>query len=227
MSRAPRPLRRLPGTGFTLVELLVVMGIFAVLSILAYGGLSNVLTARVRVEAAFERTAELQRAYLRLRNDFQQLRARPVRDEYDQVLPALLTQREGAVEFTRSGWRNPLSQPRSALERVAYRLDGERQQLVRMSWRVLDRSQDSEPVEVVVLEQVEAVQWRFLDPVLEWRSEWPEAAALQSAAGAPVPPPRAVELTLTLQDLGEVRLLFSATNATPPPAAPPPGGSRT
>jgi general secretion pathway protein J len=199
--------------GFTLLELLVVLAIFAVLSVMAYGGLSSVLDARARVAESLERTAALQKGYLRLRNDFQQLRARSARDAYGQPQPALLVQPDGAVEFTRSGWRNPLSQPRSALERVAYRVDDEGR-LLRASWRVLDRAQDSEPVEVVVLDRVEEARWRFLDGKLEWQGRWPSQAASVSGVADPRPP-RAVELTLQLEDLGEVRLLFSARNAAP------------
>jgi general secretion pathway protein J len=218
---APRPAR---ARGFTLLELVVVLGIFAVLSVMAYGGLASVLASRERVAASLERTAALQRAYLRLRNDFQQLRARSARDGFGQTQPALLTQRDGAVEFTRSGWRNPLSQPRSTLERVAYRLEDRR--LLRESWRAVDRAQDAEPAQAVLLERVTEARWRFLDRGLEWRQDWPQA----SLAGTVNPEcaPRAVELTLALEDLGEVRLLFSATNAAVPAGAgaPPPGAGQ-
>jgi general secretion pathway protein J len=201
--------------GFTLLELIVVLAIFAVLSVLAYGGLSSVLTARARVADALERTAAVQRGYLRLRNDFQQLRDRPIRDDYGVTQPALLVQHDGTVEFTRSGWRNPLALPRSALERVAYRVEEGR--LLRRSWRVLDRGQNVEPVEAVVLDQVEEVAWRFLDAKLEWQTNWPEAASLLNASPTrPPAPPQAVELTLRLKDLGDVRYLFAATRPPPP-----------
>jgi len=202
--------------GFTLIEMLVVLVIFAVLAVMAYGGLDSVLKARVRVVESLDRTTALQKAYLRLRNDFQQLRARPARDGYGETQPALLITADGAVEFTRSGWRNPLDQPRSALERVAYRLDDERR-LVRASWRAVDRAQDAAPSEVVVLEQVVDIRWRFLQGG-EWRDTWPSAgAAGAGATGAATldDVPRAVEVVLTLEDLGEVRLLFSATNGKP------------
>lgn len=196
--------------GFTLLELVVVMAIFAVLSVMAYGGLGNILTARTQVAQSLERTAALQKGYLRLRNDFQQLRARPVRDNYGDTQPALQADR-GVVEFTRGGWRNPLSAPRSALERVAYRVEDGR--LLRLSWRVLDRATSSEPVELAVLDQVEDAQWRFLDDKLEWQAQWPSQAATVAGTADPAPP-RAVELTLVLKDLGEVRYLFSARNAS-------------
>jgi len=196
--------------GFTLIELIVVLVIFAVVAVMAYGGLSAVLNARERVLQSLERTAALQKAYVRLRNDLQQLRGRSARDGYGEPQGALAVLPDGAVEFTRSGWRNPLGQPRSALQRVAYRLDDENQ-LVRASWTALDRAQDTEPSLVVVLEQVEDIRWRFLQGN-DWRDAWPPAGA----SGATLDEvPRAVEIVLTLKDLGEVRLLFSATNAKP------------
>jgi general secretion pathway protein J len=203
--------------GFTLIEVVVVLAIFAVLSIMAYGGLRTVLTLREKVVESLDRTTAIQKSFLRLRNDFQQLRARPARDGFGQTQPALLVA-EDAVEFTRGGWRNPTSLPRSALERVAYRLN-EDKQLIRQSWRVLDRAQDSRLAEVAVIDQVEAARWRFLDEKLQWHDRWPD-----ESAGTTVVPealPRAVELTLELTDLGEVRFLFSSTNASPKPPPPP------
>ena len=196
------------GAGFTLIELLVALVIFSIIAIAAYGGLNSVLIQRERVLQSLDRTTALQKAYVRLRNDLQQLRARPARDGFGEPQPALQVQADGAVEFTRSGWRNPLGQPRSGLERVAYRLDGDGR-LIRASWRVLDRAQDSAVSEAVVLDQVEEIRWRFLENA-EWLDRWPGP----SATGAPAleAVPRAVELLLVLKDGGEVRLLFSATN---------------
>lgn len=197
--------------GFTLLELIVVMAIFGVMSVMAYGGLSSVLTARERVLESLERTTALQKAYVRLRNDFQQLRARPARDGFGEPQPALLVLPDGALEFTRSGWRNPLAQPRSALERVSYRLDQDGR-LLRVGWRALDRAQASVASETAVLDQVEEIRWRFLEKA-EWRDAWPPAGGSAQPALGEVP--RAVELLLTLKDLGEVRLLFSADNRVP------------
>jgi general secretion pathway protein J len=199
--------------GFTLLEILVAVAILAVAAAITYTGLASALTTRERASAAAERTTALQQAYLRLRNDLQQLRARPSRDPFGEPQPALVLFEEGAIEFTRSGWRNPLSQPRSTLERVAYRVDDD-QRLVRTSWRAIDRAQNAPVAEAIVLEQVEELRWRFLDGT-EWQDRWPPPS--QSGAPALEAVPRAVEVTLLLKDLGEVRLLFSATNAARKP----------
>lgn len=186
--------------GFTLLELIVVIGIFGVMSLMAYGGLDSVLRTRTKVEAALTRTADFQKAYRRLRDDLQQVRLRPVRDGFGDVQPPLEgPAREGPLAFTRGGWRNPLQLPRPGLERVRYRLDERR--LLRESWRVLDQAQDSPVVALVLLDKVEELRWRFLDPTREWRERWPpEGAAAQT--------PLLVELTLRTPDWGEIRWLF-------------------
>ncbi len=203
MTKLPRPF-----CGFTLIELVVVLGIFAVLSVLAYGGLNSVLKARVSVERALDRTVAMQKAYLRLRNDFQQLRDRPARDGYGDAQPALLVTPDERVEFTRGGWRNPLSQARSTQERVSYRLD-EDNRLLRSSWRVLDRAQDSALVEIPLLENVEAMEWRFLDASRQWQTAWPSTDVSPGPPAGPAATlPLAVELTLRTKDWGELRFLF-------------------
>jgi general secretion pathway protein J len=206
--------------GFTLIELLVALSVFAVLSVMAYGGLSGALGARERVLQSLERTTALQKAYLRLRNDLQQLRARPSRDPYGETQAALVLLPDGSMEFTRSGWRNPLAQPRPTLQRVAYRLDADGR-LLRSSWRAVDRAQGAPVSEAVVLSEVEDLRWRFLSRAEldhggshdAWYEVWPPPATHESARLTAVP--RAVEVALTLKDLGEVRLLFSASNEAP------------
>ncbi|MGH8541366.1 MAG: type II secretion system minor pseudopilin GspJ [Stenotrophobium sp.] len=194
--------------GFTLLELIVVIAIFGVMSVMAYGGLASVLQTRVRVQQSMQRTAELQKAYIFLRNDFQQVRNRPARDNFGDLQPAFLGNRLNQVTFTRGGWNNPLSQPRSSLERVAYHYDEKNDVLVRSSYRVLDLAQDSKPVDAQLLTQVEEIHWRYLDPSTRtWMTTWPVDTQTNVLA-ATVAPPLAVELKLTTKDLGELRFLF-------------------
>ncbi|MEQ1440559.1 type II secretion system minor pseudopilin GspJ [Fontimonas sp. SYSU GA230001] len=209
--------RRGGQAGFTLLELVVVLAIFAIFSLMAYGGLNSVLGTRHQVEQSQERLAALQKAYLRLRNDVQQVRFRPARDGFGVAQPALRATDTGELEFTRGGWSNPLYQPRAGMERVAYRFDDGK--LMRLSWRVLDQAQDSKPVETVLLDGIEQGSWRYLDESRQWRSRWPMEAPDQ--IDAEVWPPLAVELTLVTKDLGELRFLFPVATEYPNVA---PGG---
>ena len=155
----PRPTR-----GFTLLELVVVLAIFGVFAAMAYGGLNYVLNARRELETRLDRTAEWQKAFQRLRNDFQLASTRGARDGFGQYKAALLFDSYGpVVELTRGGWRNPLSLPRPTLERIVYRYDEKKRELQRETWRVLDRASDRDPVSVVVLSGIDEVRWRFLD----------------------------------------------------------------
>lgn len=199
--------------GFTLLELIVVIAIFGVMAAMAYGGLNSVLQTRVRVEQSLARTAEYQRAWMRLRNDFQQVRNRPVRDSYGDLQPAFRGSIDGRLDFTRGGWPNPLLQPRPGLERVFYAYNDKDKTLVRSSFRVLDQAQDSKPVETPLLDHVVDIRWRYYSSSREWQTNWPPASTgttvgATSASAAAQAPPLAVELTLHTEDLGELRFLF-------------------
>lgn len=201
--------------GFTLLELLVVVGIFAIFAAMAYGGLDTVLNARRRIEVSLARTAEYQKAYLRLRDDFINGAARTIRDGDGQPQPAFTYDSYNKrVEFSRGGWSNPALLPRATLERVSYFVDdthSDNFRLIRRSWRVLDRASQSEPVDLSLLEHVEEVQWHFLDKNLAWQDRWPPTgtAVINSAAtAAAVQAPVAVELKVRTRDWGELRFLF-------------------
>lgn len=199
--------------GFTLLEIIVVVLVFSVMSVMAYGGLRSVLRTRAGIETAMTRTADLQRAYMRLRSDFQNLRDRPARDQYGDAQAALSIDRDGHLRLIRGGQRNPLGTSRSSLERIEYTFKDHA--LRRASWRAIDLPQKSEPIDLVLLARVEEVRWRFLDTAYEWQTEWPTDASRRgsSTSSASEAPPLAVEITLVTQDWGETRLLFRTPQA--------------
>ncbi len=191
--------------GFTLLELLIALSIFALVAAMAYGGLNTMLRTTDGMEARAEALRSLQMAWLWLERDIEGYVDRPVRNEYGDSAPALrLATPDGLlIEFTRGGWNNPLGQARSTLQRVAYRLeDGI---LYRRWWTVLDRAQDSAPVEEPLLEGVDEVRIRVLDEQRRWQEQWPP---LDRDPEAPPPRPLAVELRLETGGFGELRWLF-------------------
>jgi general secretion pathway protein J len=190
--------------GFTLLELLVALAVFAIMATAAYSGLQSVLRARVAVEAESQRLTELQMAFHFLERDLAQTLNRGIRDEYGQLRPGL----EGnavtgaLITFTRAGWDNPLDRPRATLQRLSYRLrEGF---LVRSHWSALDRSGFSQPQDISLLSRVQEIEIRFLDEQNDWRTIWPPPVVDQE----PIDPPRAVELSVTLSDWGEITRLF-------------------
>ena len=195
--------------GLTLLELLVALAVFAVMAALAYGGLNIVLESRSQAEAQVQRLSQLQKAFFRIARDLEQATTREIRDGFGDTQAAMTSvagdEGEGLVEFTRGGWLNPAGYARSHLQRVAYTLaDGD---LVRQSWTVLDRAQDSESFEYVVLPDVTAVAIRFLDDGGEWQESWPKETT-GAESEQPSPLPQAVEIRVELERWGTISRLF-------------------
>ncbi|HEY9201512.1 MAG TPA: type II secretion system minor pseudopilin GspJ [Gammaproteobacteria bacterium] len=199
------PLHPTASRGFTLIEVVIAMAIFAILSALAYSGLQSVIDSKSHTEAGLERLQAVQMSMLTLSNDLQQIAPRAAQDALGGNLHKLSTQSsEYLVEFTRSGWRNPAESPRSSLQRVAYKLDEDR--LIRIYWSHVDRADEERRVERVLIDNIESLQLRFLNEQQEWTEDWPEAAVLTSSNESPVP--LAIEATLDTHDWGEITRLL-------------------
>ena len=122
------------------------------------------------------------------------------------VLEALQINVAGAafLELTRAGWDNPaedIAPPRSDLQRVAWTLEGT--ELFRAYWYHLDSTDEAPNRRRRMLDRVEEVRLRFLDAAGEWRESWPPQDLEDPG------PPRAIEFTFALEDLGEVRRVFA------------------
>lgn len=164
--------------GFTLLEVLIAVSVFAVLSALAYAGLLHMLEGRDRIEAEREQWRQLALAFVQLEDDLAQARPRPIRDTGGAVLPAFRGQPvdprplgDPSLEFTRGGAYVSADGRQSDLLRIGYRLkDGV---LYRLVWPVLDRPPVSEPREIALLANVDNLTLRFHTPNDAWSERWP------------------------------------------------------
>jgi general secretion pathway protein J len=193
--------------GFTLVEVLVAVAIFTFIGVLAYGGYNNSARQVEIARAQMKRLEELQTAIRLLTQDFEQIAPRPVRDVLGQsLLPAFAAdaRADNLVSFTRAGWSNPAGLQRSTLQRVQYVL--EEDVLRREHWPVLDATLANEPIRRELISKVEEVRLRFMDGAKNWHEQWPPLGG--PPAGAIRARPVAVEVTLELEDFGEVKRLI-------------------
>lgn len=195
-------------TGFTLLELLIAIAVFAIMSVMAYGGLNSVILNSSQTEIELEKVQKIQRAIFTISRDITQISNRKIRDEFGNTQAHLSagSNVDYLVEFTRSGRRNPAKLLRSNLLRVAYRYEDDK--LTRVFWPQLDRAQNIEPYEDVLLENVSLAELRYLDKSNEWHTQWPPLNASGLADENSVDNPKAIEFKISLDGWGEITRIY-------------------
>jgi general secretion pathway protein J len=129
-----------PKNGFTLIEIIIAMAIFAVIMVIVMGGLNMVMRAQEQVSARAKRLGDVQMAMVVLSGDLTQIVPRPIRDNNNELIKPVLVDMTNTVrlEFTSGGVINPNDiYQRSTLQRVGYGIDNST--LIRFAWPVLDR----------------------------------------------------------------------------------------
>src|SRR5690554_341499 len=198
-------------SGFTLMEVLIAVTITAVIGLGVWQVINGVVTARDRVNDVSGEFENLQKTMLLLERDLNQLVNRPVRDVYGDF-QAALSSREDSFELvlTRQGWRNPLGLRRSGLQRVGWEYTGT--ELRRRYWPTVDRGQEDNSQDLLLLDNVVSLEIRFLNSQLNWQDDWPsdqDLASLSPGARPVLPMPRGIEITLEHELFGELVRTFA------------------
>jgi general secretion pathway protein J len=201
--------------GFTLIELLVAISIFAVIAVIALSGLNYILNSSDYLSQQQRSHRQLVAALMRIEDDLAQARPRTVRRIDGISVAAFIGQPTDtralgapAMEFTYGGLAIIGEAPRTDLQRVAYRLNGE-SQLTRMTWAVLDRTATTAPIEHPLLENVEEFEARFYSGTSKpnWVGNWP-ITRTQPNAPTSTEFPEGVELRLKLKGQPVITRLF-------------------
>ncbi len=195
--------------GFTLIEVLIAITIFAVMSAFAYRALSSILAARDHVAQENQKWRSVSTLFARLEADLANATARDIRNSNNLDEAAFLgklafsNNNEAQFMFTRMGLPGA-NGTLAAPQRLGYRLNqGAVEELV---WPVLDQGPRTVPAVYPLLSGVSSLTLRYLDANKAWQTTWPVLS------GSPTPAqniPKAVEVVLTL-DSGETitRLLL-------------------
>ena len=193
-------------TGFTFIEVMVSVGVFAVIATICYATLSQYLKVQEGLEANQRELRLMQRTFTILERDLRYMVNRPVRAEYGDSEAAFFGE-IGAIEGEL--FRITISEPdvevpgSTRLRRIAWRLvDGV---LYRDSWQVLDRVQDSEPQSRLILQgvsRVDVIHYRWTDELGVQQLFELDATTL----------PYATELLITMDDEKNYRRIFDLAN---------------
>jgi general secretion pathway protein J len=175
--------------GFTLVEMLIALTIFGMLT--AAGVALLTLTVRTQETSGrlLAEVGQLRRLGALMTADFAQAAPRASRDRDGRPRPAFAGSALNLAVVRHGG-------PEGALQRVEYRLNGDR--LERLAYSAVDG--DTRAVAIPLLANVSQLRLRYRDREGGWRDAWdPTDATLL---------PRAVELVSSDPAHGSVRQLF-------------------
>jgi general secretion pathway protein J len=195
--------------GFTLVEMMVALAIFAVISTAGVSVVTYALAESGPLAAASARLNELQLARAVMRGDFGQVAARPVRSSYGthtgEGFKGGFGIGDGAVfAFVRRGWDNPGSaEPRSSLQYVAYYFeDGN---LRRVTRPLLDATNETPEESATILSGVNNLRISFFRDG-QWSEQW-------IAIGGGTFLPSVIAIDAEIEGIGPVRQLFLTPGA--------------
>src|SRR5258706_8085612 len=168
----PPPAKR--GVGFTLIELVVALAIFALLSGFAYRGLTTLLESREALRKESRKWRDPAIFIGRVERDLPSVLDRTATSPAGTPLAPVSSSVEisgaqgNGLALTRSGGalqETALAAP----QRIAYRLrEGH---VERFTWGSVDPAPRDEPAGITVLDDVRALDFRFL-VMNEWRTGW-------------------------------------------------------
>jgi len=184
-------------TGYTLIEVIIALAIFAILGTISVGLLSRAFDTQARLEAQMEPLAALQLAVTRINRDTSQIVDRGTSSFVGET---------SYNEFIRGGIVIPDdSEAKSTLKRVALVCENN-EKLIRKTWARVDPLSPSDFQEQVLINNLESCDFSYLAKGDTWVSKWPMTTT--PSKEKPPPFPRAIKLKLSLKNFGNIPLLF-------------------
>ncbi|XQW84802.1 type II secretion system minor pseudopilin GspJ [Thalassotalea piscium] len=197
-------------TGFTLLEVLVSVAIFALISLASFSLFDGVLKSEEVSREQMERLNEIQRGWMLIERDIIQISRRSLRIEgeapSDNLLHTSLDNYSSSnigLAFTRYGWTNPgLLIPRSEMQSVAYYLEDN--QLQRLHFNFVDSVVGETPKVRPLISNVEKISFEFYYQK-KWQQEIEEGRL-----------PVAIKVVLETSDLGVLSRKFLVAGDSQP-----------
>ncbi|OGT38531.1 MAG: type II secretion system protein GspJ [Gammaproteobacteria bacterium RIFCSPHIGHO2_12_FULL_37_14] len=190
---------RIKISGFTLLEILVALFIFTILSLLLAGGLHSVIQAQSITSQSAERLHQLQVTLLLMSRDIEQAINRPIIVSSGRNEKAFIgTYR--MFSFTHVGLANPENIVRSSMQHTQYRFD--QGALWRTTWPVVDQAPQSRAHSRQLLAATH-VSFQYLDKQGHFYNHWPkEVDSIRE------PLPKAIRIYFKLPSWGEMSQLY-------------------
>jgi len=188
--------------GFTLLEVLIAIAIFSVVSLASFTIFDTVLRGDESSKLRSDRQNELQRAFFLIERDVMQIAKRSMRingeapsNVFIQTADDSFLADNQAMAFVRNGWTNPgLLLPRSDMQSVAYRL--EENTLERLHYNFVDAVVGQEPKIRPLITNISDLSFEFYDGQ-NWQTKWSGNSL-----------PLAIAIEIETDDFGYLRRQF-------------------
>lgn len=187
--------------GFTLVEMLVALLLFAMIAAAGVGLLRGSADTQAAVDTSLDRGNRLERLHAMLAADMAQLVDRPTRVT-NWTRPSFVG-RADSMQLVRNGYANVDDSARGNLQRLEWRRDGSN--LVRRAFARVDGDSDaSDASDAALLDGIDRLAFRFRGRDGTWNDSY------QTSPGVTLPV--AVEVTVERRGQPKLVMIF-ATDA--------------
>jgi general secretion pathway protein J len=164
--------------GFTLIELMVAILIFAIISVISYRTLSSLVTTKQIVTSTQDKWSGIGSTINWFNTSWAHLIPLVVRDGNGLIIPAMIgktkldSQSDSQLELTLSGYVRDPNFGSTPPKRLGFRfVDGK---LFLVTWPVLNRVQSTQPQLDLLMDNVDEFTVEFLYPDRQWRDTWPQ-----------------------------------------------------
>lgn len=193
--------------GFTLIETMIALLIFATVAILCAQGIRSISMMQQRQREIINETSRVQMIYNVLQTDLMQSVNRPVRIQNDNI-PGFIAGKfsrlnDELFELTSMGHRNPNVEQfnYSSLRRIGYFIN--KHSLIRAVWKNVNQVGDEKPSRKILASDINSIDIHYFNSQAQLSSSWQSAmpsnrSLSQGQANLEQSLPVAMKINLTL-----------------------------
>jgi general secretion pathway protein J len=189
--------------GFTLIEVMIALMVFAVLGTITSMVLSHAFDTRARVNAKEHQLEDLQLALTLISRDTTQIIERSSLGNNLRQFPPFVGL-PTYIEFTRGGLDAQAYLKESSLKRVAYHCKDSK--LIRESFKQLDTPNRAQHQSRIVLDNLEQCSFAYLSASRQVLTEWRAYALAQNQKKETLP--SAIQFSFTIKGMGNMVLVY-------------------